>query len=204
MSQGELLIATSNDGKLREAREILKDLGFRLLTLSDWETIEAVPETGVTFIENASLKATAYARQTRMLTLADDSGLEIDALHGAPGVRSARFLGPDASYEVRNQSLLDQLRSHQNRAARFVCAIAIADANGKLLNVSTGTCEGQIATAARGSGGFGYDPIFIPDAFDMTFGELSGEIKNQISHRGRALKSAREFLSGLTGSSSGS
>ena len=201
MSQRELLIATSNDGKLREAREILKDLGFRLLTLSDWEAIQAVPETGLTFIENASLKATAYAHQARVLTLADDSGLEIDALQGAPGVRSARFLSPDASYEVRNQSLLDQLRGHQNRAARFVCAIAIADANGKLLNVSTGTCDGHIATSASGSGGFGYDPIFIPDDFEMTFGELPSEIKNRISHRARALKSAREFLSSLTGSS---
>ena len=137
MSKRELLIATSNAGKLREAREILKDLDFQFLSLSDYESIQPVAETGLTFIENASLKATGYAGQAHVLTLADDSGLEIDALEGAPGVWSARFLSPDASYEVRNQSLLEKLSRRQDRSARFICAIAIADADGTLLNVAT-------------------------------------------------------------------
>ena len=202
MSKGELLLATSNQGKLREAREILSDLPFDLRTLSDCESIQQVAETGATFIENASLKATGYASQTHLLTLTDDSGLEIEALNGAPGVRSARYLGAVVPYSVRNQSLLEELQHHDNRAARFVCSIAIAGSNGSLLNISTGVCEGRIAIDPRGASGFGYDPIFIPDGFESTFGELPAEVKNRISHRARALAEAREFLSRLTDSQS--
>ena len=201
MRSRELLIATSNQGKLREAREILMDLDFNLLSFSDCPSIQPVAETGQTFIENASLKATGYAGQSQLLTLADDSGLEIKALNGAPGVRSARYLGVSTSYPVRNQSLLAELADHEDRSARFVCAIAIADSSGKLLNISTGVCEGRIAESPRGELGFGYDPIFIPDGFELTFAELPVEIKNRISHRGRALAEARDFLSRLTGGS---
>ena len=201
MRRRELLIATSNQGKLREVRDILKDLDLRLFSLSDCAAIQPVEETGATFIENASLKATEYACQAKIMTLADDSGLEVDALNGAPGVLSARYLGEATSYPVRNQSLLAELDSHKNRAARFVCAIAIADPNGKILHFSNGVCEGRIAMASRGDGGFGYDPIFVPEGFEMTFGELSAEIKNRISHRARALAGAREFLTGLTAGS---
>jgi len=198
LSKRELLLATSNQGKLREVREILNDLPFQLLTLSECESILPVAETGATFSENASLKAEGYARQTNLLTLADDSGLEIEALNGQPGVHSARYMGEDVPYSLRNQSLLAELQNHHNRAARFVCSIAIAGANGNLLNISSGVCEGRIATQLRGTGGFGYDPIFIPRGSDLTFGELPAEVKNRISHRARALVKAREFLSRLT------
>jgi len=198
LSKRELLLATSNQGKLREVREILNDLPFQLLTLSECESIRPVAETGATFIENASLKAVGYARQTTLLTLADDSGLEIEALNGQPGVHSARYMGEDVPYPLRNQSLLAELQNHDNRAARFVCSIAIAGANGTLLNISSGVCQGRIATQLRGAGGFGYDPIFIPNGFELTFGELPAEVKNRISHRARALAKAREFLSRLT------
>jgi XTP/dITP diphosphohydrolase len=192
------LLATSNQGKLCEAREILNDLAFDLLTLADCQAIQPVAETGTTFIENASLKATGYASQTHLLTLADDSGLEVDALNRTPGVLSARYLGENVSYPVRNQSLLAELRNHDNRAARFVCSIAIAGSDGRLLKISTGVCEGRIADGQRGTGGFGYDPIFIPSGFYLTFGELPSEVKNRISHRAVALAYAREFLTGLT------
>jgi XTP/dITP diphosphohydrolase len=198
LSKTQLLLATSNQGKLREAREILGDLPFDLLALSDCESIQPVAETGATFIENASLKAIGYASQTHLLTLSDDSGLEIEALNGAPGVRSARYLGEGNSYSVRNQSLLAELQSHEKRAARFVCSIAIAASDGDLLSISTGVCDGRIATEPHGTEGFGYDPIFIPTGFENTFGELPAQIKNRISHRGRALAEAREFLSRLT------
>jgi XTP/dITP diphosphohydrolase len=198
LTNRELLIATSNQGKLREIREIIKDLPFVLSSLSDHSPIEAVAETGDTFAENAALKATGYANMTQMLTLADDSGLEVEALNGAPGIHSARYLGEGADYETRNQSLLSRIREAPNRRARFVCAIAIADALGNVLSISNGFCEGRIATAQRGSGGFGYDPIFIPNGFELTFGELSAEIKYQISHRANALRKAREFLQCLT------
>lgn len=202
MTRRELLLATSNQGKLREVRELLGNLSFDLLSLSDCESIEPVAETGTTFIENASLKATAYARQTNLLTLADDSGLEIETLNSGPGVLSARYMGKDVSYAARNQSLLKELQNHENRAARFVCSIAIAASDGSLLNVSTGVCEGRIANEPRGTGGFGYDPIFIPNGFELTFGELPAEAKNRISHRARALAEARAFLSRLTAGSS--
>ena len=198
LTNRELLIATSNQGKLREIREILKDLPFMLSSLSDHPAIEAVAETGDTFAENAALKATGYANMTQRLTLADDSGLEVEALNGAPGIHSARYLGDGVDYATRNQSLLSRIEEATNRRARFVCAIAIADAEGNLLNVSHGFCQGRIAAAPRGSGGFGYDPIFIPDGFELTFGELSPETKRQISHRANALREACEFLHCLT------
>jgi XTP/dITP diphosphohydrolase len=198
LTNRELLIATSNQGKLREIREILKASPFVLSSLRDHPPLEPVAETGDTFAENAALKATGYANMTKVLTLADDSGLEVDVLNGAPGIHSARYLGEGVDYETRNQSLLSRIEQATDRRARFVCAIAIADAQGNLLNVSNGFCEGRIATAQRGSGGFGYDPIFIPDGFELTFAELSAETKDQISHRANALEKAREFLRCLT------
>lgn len=200
MKRRELLVATGNSGKLRELRELLRDEPFTLLGLADLPHFNAVPETGVTFTENASIKAAGYARQARLLTLADDSGLEVDGLDGAPGVWSARYLGEDVSYPARMQALLSSLRETEsaNRAARFVCAAAIANSRGTVLHISLGTCEGQIATAPRGSGGFGYDPIFVPQGFDLTFAQLPPETKNRISHRARALEGARNFLHALT------
>jgi XTP/dITP diphosphohydrolase len=200
LKRRELLVATGNGGKLRELRELLADELYTLIGLEDLPHYKTVPETGVTFAENASMKAAGYARQARLLTIADDSGLEVDGLDGAPGVWSARYLGEDASYSDRMQALLSLLSdtANDNRVARFVCAAAIATTQGTVLHVSMGTCEGQIATAPRGSGRFGYDPIFVPQGFDLTFAELPPEIKNRISHRARALEGARNFLHALT------
>ena len=203
MKPAELLVATGNAGKAREIHALLRDLPIRLLSLVDFPTIEEVAETGSTFAENAELKALGYARQARVLTLADDSGLEVDALGGAPGVRSARYLGEHASYSDRINSLLTALKEVRDaeRTARFVCALTIASHNQEILYTTQATCEGRIADAPRGSGGFGYDPVFIPMGFNQTFGELSSEIKNGVSHRGRALLKAHEFLASLTATS---
>jgi XTP/dITP diphosphohydrolase len=199
----ELLVATGNTGKLREIRALLDDLPITLVGLADFPNIEEVAETGSTFVENAALKALGYAQQSGVLTIADDSGLEIDALGGAPGVRSARYLGDHASYIDRMNSLLTALKAANDvaRTARFVCAIAIASDKQELLYTTEGTCEGRIAAWPRGSGGFGYDPVFLPEGFTKTFGELPAEIKNGISHRGRALAKAHQFLASLTATS---
>jgi XTP/dITP diphosphohydrolase len=199
----ELLIATGNAGKLREIRALLCDVPLRLVSLADFPSIQGVAETGSTFTENAALKALGYARQARVLTLADDSGLEVDALGGAPGVRSARYLGEHVSYADRVTALLTAMQDMESdsRTARFVCALAIASDKQEMLYTTEATCEGSIADAPRGSGGFGYDPIFMPHGFNETFGELPAAIKNAISHRGRALAKAREFLASLTATS---
>ena len=195
-----LLIATWNKGKRRELQQLLSDLPFALMSLDDILGLEPVLETGETFLENASLKASGYAIQSGLLTLADDSGLEVDALGGAPGVHSARYAGDGASDRQRVEKLLGDLRNvdEPDRTARFVSAVATASSNGSIINMSVGRCEGRIAFEPRGSGGFGYDPIFIPAGSEMTFAELPPEIKNQISHRHTALEKAHEFLRNLT------
>ena len=195
-----LLVATQNQGKLKELRQLLADLPFELYGLIDFPRIEEVDETGKSFIENASLKATGYARQTGLTTLADDSGLEVEALGGAPGVYSARYAGQDASDAERTTKLLTELAiiPAPKRAARFVSAIAIASESGQILNVSVGRCDGHVDFTPRGTAGFGYDPVFIPLGYDQTFAELESQIKNQISHRARALSGARLFLRTLT------
>lgn len=197
----ELLIATRNPGKLNEVRQLLFDFPFRLRSLTDFPQTTEVEETGATFSENASIKATAYAMQTRMWALADDSGLEVDALSGAPGVYSARYAGENASDAERVELLLSELARTGDsvRRARFVCAIAIADPTGRIEHLSEGRCEGRIAQAPRGQKGFGYDPVFIPEGYEQTFGELSSEIKGIISHRARALADMRAFLLKLSG-----
>ena len=200
MTAPQLLIATYNRGKLEELREILRELPFELFDLNSFQTIEPVPETGSTFPDNARLKATGYAKQSGLMTLADDSGLEVKALGGEPGVRSARYAGEYASDAERVSKLLQALsnKGGSERAARFVSAIAIASSEGALLNMSVGVCRGNIAAAPRGANGFGYDPIFIPEGHQETFAELSAETKNRISHRARALQGAIQFLSALT------
>ena len=201
-----LLIATGNEGKIRELRELLAELPLQLLGLKDFPESKSVPETGDTFVENASLKASGYARQAHVLTLADDSGLEVDALGGAPGVFSARYVGEAASDVVRVNRLLAELDDIEaaKRNARFVSVVVIADDEGRILNVSRGVCEGHIAFAPRGENGFGYDPVFVPLGYDSTFAELAPNVKNRISHRAQALKSARDFLLTLTSPSGGS
>jgi len=195
-----LLVATQNTGKLKELRQLLGDLSVELYGLIDFPDVREVPETGGSFVEIASLKAAGYATQTGLLTLADDSGLEVDALGGAPGIFSARYGGEGASDAARTARLLSELSLIRAaaRSARFVSAVAIANGKGQILNVSVGTCDGQIDFAARGSGGFGYDPVFIPSGYDKSFAELKPVIKNQISHRARALSGTREFLRTLT------
>ena len=203
MKTTELLIATGNAGKLREIRALLSDSPLTLLSLADFPGIEEVAETGSTFAENAALKALGYAKQSGVLTLADDSGLEVDALAGAPGVRSARYLGENVSYADRISALLKAVKDADDnaRSARFVCALVIASSKQEILYTTQATCEGRLADAPRGSGGFGYDPVFVPHGFNQTFGELPAEIKNEISHRGRALVKARQFIASLTASS---
>jgi len=192
-----LLVATHNRGKLRELQQLLAGLPFCLVSLNDFPAIPTVEETGTTFAENASLKASGYGRQAGVLTLADDSGLEVFALGNRPGVHSARYAGGAATDYERVQKLLRAMTFHEDRSARFRCSVAIGDECGRILNVSAGVCEGRIISAPKGSGGFGYDPIFVPNGYDKTFGELSVEIKNNISHRADAMVKIIPFLQGF-------
>ncbi len=195
-SPHELLIATGNKGKIAELQLLLASLPLCLRSLAEFPGVAEVEETGTTFSDNAILKASAYAGQTGLWALADDSGLEVDALNGAPGVFSARYGGAGLTDGERLERLLEELSlcAPQERRARFVSVIAIADPQGQIVNISMGECEGQIARAPRGTGGFGYDPVFVPDGYGQTFGELPPEIKQNISHRALALQAARTFL----------
>jgi XTP/dITP diphosphohydrolase len=192
----QILIATHNRGKLREFRSMLAGFPFELRSLNDFPAVTEVAETGSSFEENAVLKARGYAKQTGQLTLSDDSGLEVAALGGAPGVFSARYAGVEASDAERTARMLEELAhtGDAERRARFVCVIALTDA--ATINVETfkGTCEGRIALSPRGTHGFGYDPVFIPDGYQETFGELSDAVKQRLSHRARALEAARAHL----------
>lgn len=190
-----LLLATTNPGKLREYREIFADLPYHLFSLADQGIDLDVEETGATFAENALLKARAYTQVSGMLTLADDSGLEIDALGGEPGVHSARWPTVDTPYAERFKLIYERL-AHlppAQRTARFRCVIALANPTGWHQMVE-GTVEGIIADAPRGENGFGYDPIFYVPALGSTTAELSPEEKHRISHRGRAALAARDVL----------
>lgn len=190
-----LLLATTNRHKIEEYRTIFADLPLQLLSLSDVSLAMDVEETGTTFQQNAELKALAYAYASGLLSLADDSGIEIDALGGEPGVYSARFLGPDVSYEERFRVILEQLHGLPlaQRSARFHCVITIAEPSGYYRSVE-GVVEGIIADAPRGEHGFGYDPIFLVPEYGKTTAEMSPELKHRISHRGRAAALARTLL----------
>lgn len=195
----KLLIASGSSDKIKELEALLDRLPLVLCSLSDLPNIKEVEETGETFLENAVLKAKGYAAQAGMLTLADDSGLEVEALGNAPGVLSARYGGSGSSYDSKIAKLLQQLgeTGDSGRRARFVCAMAVADTNGEILFTTEGICTGEIAEQPRGTGGFGYDPIFIPTGYDMTFGELGREIKQQISHRAQAAAKIMRYLRGF-------
>lgn len=210
-----LLLGTRNPGKVREIVTILGDVPWRIRSLEEFADIETPAETGDTYADNAIIKARSYARATGLCALADDSGLEVEALGGAPGVFSARYAGVGASDADRRTLLLSELarvlsepahvlsdaarvpvaqaRADQRRA-RFVCSVAISLPDETILHLSEGVCNGHIIFEPRGSGGFGYDPLFIPDGFDETFAELSDTVKNQLSHRALALLKTREFL----------
>ena len=189
-------MATNNAGKVRELSRLLTGLPLRLRLLSEFPGVPEAEETGTTFAENAALKALHYSSRTGLLTLSDDSGLSVDALGGAPGVYSARYAGRDATYAERMARLLGELEAAggDERRARFVCVIAVADPSAGTLETFEGTCEGRIADAPRGTGGFGYDPLFIPDGHDQTFGELPEHVKHSLSHRARALAPAARHL----------
>jgi XTP/dITP diphosphohydrolase len=192
----ELLIATNNAGKVRELASALADLPLRLRLLGEFEQVPEAEETGVTFAENAALKALYYSAHARVLTLSDDSGLVVDALGGAPGVYSARYMGPDATYAERISKLLEEIEATGDveRRARFVCVIAVAEASTGELMTFEGRCEGRIARESRGTGVFGYDPVFIPEGHAQTFGELPDEVKRKISHRALAVEAASRYL----------
>jgi len=193
-----LLVATHNQGKLREYQDLLSDLPVTLTYLDEVGITEDVTETGTTFRENAIEKARTYARLSGLLTLADDSGLEVDALGGAPGVHSARYAGPDATDADRIAKLLAALRHvpPERRTARFRCVIAVAAPTGGVITAD-GTVEGVITDKPRGSHGFGYDPIFyLPDR-GCTMAELPPEEKNRISHRARAAEAIKPLLKQL-------
>ena len=191
-----LLLGTRNPGKLREITSILEGSGWSFSSLQEFDHVGSAEENGVTYSENAIAKAQFYAAATGLVALADDSGLEVAALDGAPGVYSARYAGENASDADRRQLLLSELSktSNTDRRARFVCVVAIADPAGTILNVSEGICNGTLTFAPRGDGGFGYDPLFIPDGYTQTFAELPETIKNRISHRALALVQTKQFL----------
>jgi len=190
-----IIIATKNKGKAREFEAILAPLGYQVQSLLDFPGSIDVEETGQTFQENAILKAEAISKEYQLMTIADDSGLEIDYLNGEPGVFSARYAGPEKDDQANIDKVLEKLENvvMGQRQARFVCALAIS-IPGKQTQTVIGTCEGYIAKEKKGHGGFGYDPIFCIDDAGKTMAELSKEDKNKISHRANAIMKIKELL----------
>ena len=188
----KIVFATGNEGKMREVRLILQDLGFPVLSMKDAGVSLDIEENGTTFAENAMIKARAVWEKTGGIVLADDSGLVVDYLGGEPGVYSARYLGEDTSYEIKNQAIIDRLADakEEERTARFVSAIAAVLPDGSEL-VIEGSVEGLIAHEPAGNGGFGYDPIFYLPEYGVTSAEIPIEKKNEISHRGKALEAMK-------------
>ncbi len=194
-SSPKLLIATRNKGKLRELTELLGDIPYELVSLDDLGIHHDVEETGSTFEENAILKGETYCELAGIKTLADDSGLEVDALDGEPGVRSARYAGPNATDAERVEFLLGKLEAKDTDkwTARFRCVIAVAEP-GRPTTLHSGSCEGVIAPEPRGDNGFGYDPVFHFPDIGLTMAELSAEQKNRVSHRAKAAHKAAHTL----------
>lgn len=201
----ELIVATTNEGKARELAELLAGVRARLRGLTEFPHAGVAEETGETFEENAAQKATFYGRLLRAATLADDSGLEVDALGGAPGVHSARYAGEGASDGRRVERLLEELgrSGARDRSARFVCVVAIYEPDGGTIHLFRGVCEGRIADEARGANGFGYDPVFVPEGYAESFAQLPPDVKRRISHRARALAGAKAYLLRRFGSAAG-
>ena len=190
-----IVFATGNEGKLREIRNIMADLPVEIVSMKEAGIEAEIEETGETFEENAKVKAQAVAAHTDDIVLADDSGLEIDYLNKEPGVYSARYLGENTSYEIKNRTILDRLAGveKEKRTARFVCAIAAVLPNKETL-VTRETIEGYIGERPAGENGFGYDPIFYVEEYQCSTAELSEEQKNAISHRGKALRAMKKLL----------
>lgn len=191
----QLVIATKNVGKLRELKRYLKNMRVDVVSVSEFKNPPRIVENGRTFKANALKKALITSRFTKGLVLADDSGLSVDALGGAPGIKSARFAGPRKSDKDNNRKLLRLLGGLPvgRRGSRFVCAVAIAD-NGKAVKVLEADCKGKIAFKEAGRHGFGYDPLFLIPKYGRTFGQMGLKAKDKMSHRSKALKKAREFL----------
>jgi XTP/dITP diphosphohydrolase len=196
----KLLLATSNPGKIREYRFLLDGLGYQITTLTEKGISKAVVESGSNYEQNARLKALTYAKLSQLTALADDSGLEVDALNGEPGIKSARFAGESASDLDKVNLLLARLKDTpwEKRTARFKCVIAIASPVGNV-EFCHGECQGMIASEAKGENGFGYDPVFYFPEIGKTMAELPFEIKNQVSHRAQASQKARQVLQQLRG-----
>lgn len=191
----KIVFATGNKGKIKEIQMILADLGVEVITMKEAGIVIDIEENGKTYEENALIKARAVAEHTDYIVMADDSGLEIDYLNNEPGIYSARYMGEDTSYRIKNANLIERLTgvSDEERTARFVCAIAAVFPDG--MEVTTrGIIEGRIGYEEKGSNGFGYDPIFYVPKFDKTTAELTEEEKNQVSHRGNALMLMKEEL----------
>jgi XTP/dITP diphosphohydrolase len=198
MADTPLLLGSSNPGKLREMRQLLAGMPYRVLGPADVGLRDVPEETGATFMENAILKARHYADKSGLLAVADDSGLSVDALGGAPGLYSSRFGGEGAADDERNRRLLERLRGvpPKRRGARFTSAVA-AVRDGRVLFQAEESVEGSIAEAPTGPNGFGYDPIFFYAPFNKTFGEVDREDKDRVSHRGKSFARLREFLRSL-------
>lgn len=190
-----IIFATGNEGKMREIRMIMADLGMEILSMKEAGISVHIDEKGRTFEENAMIKAKGIAALCEDLVLADDSGLEIDALNKEPGVYSARYLGENTSYHIKNKNLLDRLEGvpEEQRTARFVCAIAAVLPDGRVLETKA-AMEGRIGHEERGENGFGYDPIFMLPEYGKSTAELDPEKKNELSHRGKALRFMKEKL----------
>lgn len=195
MNDNRIVFATGNEGKMKEIRLILADLGMEILSMKEAGANPDIVEDGKTFGENAEIKAKAVWAQTGGIVLADDSGLVVDCLNGEPGIYSARYMGEETSYEIKNQTIIDRVNRAESgdRSARFVCNIAAVLPDGRVLHTEE-TMDGLIAGQPAGNGGFGYDPIlFIPE-FGVTSAELTMEQKNRISHRGKALEAMKKRL----------
>ena len=204
MSENRIVFATGNAGKMKEIRLILADLGMEILSMKEAGADPVIVENGKTFGENAEIKARAVWAETGGIVLADDSGLVVDYLGGEPGIYSARYLGEDTSYEVKNRTIIDRLKEarEEERSARFVCNIAAVLPDGSALHTEE-TMEGRIAVEPAGSGGFGYDPILWLPEFGKTSAEITMDEKNRISHRGKALRAMREALVNWLGKDKG-
>ena len=188
-----LIIATKNKGKVREIRHVLKPLRLKVKSMLDMPGIPVIKENGMTFRENAVKKAQTITKRLNIKVLADDSGLEVYGLGGKPGIRSARYAGPNPTTEKLCKKLLKAMSGKKDRRAKFVCDIAIA-IPGKKPVVVEGTCRGKIADKMVGRKGFGYDPVFVPEGYNKTFAQMPLHLKNSISHRGKALKKAKACL----------
>ncbi|MBQ2275431.1 MAG: RdgB/HAM1 family non-canonical purine NTP pyrophosphatase [Lachnospiraceae bacterium] len=192
----KIIFATGNQHKMEEIKSIMADLPYEILSMKEAGISIDIEENGTTFEENSLIKARAIMNIAKEIVLADDSGLEVDALNKEPGIYSSRYLGEDTPYEVKNQEIIKRLEGveEEKRTARFVCAVAAVFPDGREV-VKRGTVEGIIGYEAKGENGFGYDPIFIPENSEKTLAQFSSEEKNQISHRKRALEQMKEVLS---------